>query len=78
MSEEKYIQIVPSQLSKIALEGLIKEFILREGTDYGLKTYTIEEKIEKIQKQLNSGRVVIVYDTVLETTTLIKSEDLIS
>ena len=73
-SSNQPIQINPKDLSAPALEGLIKEFILREGTDYGTTTYTLDEKIEKIQKQLNSGRVIIVYDTELESTTLIKSE----
>lgn len=76
MSEQQYLKIESNQLTPSALEGLIKEFILREGTDYGAKIYTIEEKIEKIQKQLNSGRVVIVYDILLETTNLIKADEL--
>ena len=63
--EPSAIKVDPSKISSFALEGLIKEFILREGTDYGVKVYTLEEKIEKIQKQLNSGRVVIVYDLSL-------------
>ena len=74
-SDSSFIKIDPEKISHQALEGLIKEFILREGTDYGVKVYTLEEKIEKVKKQLNSGIIIIAYDAELESTTLIKSED---
>ncbi len=70
------IQIPQSSLSPEALNGLLEEFILREGTDYGNHEYSLEDKKEHILKQLASKKVVIVFDQHEETATIIRSEAL--
>ena len=35
--------------------GVIDAFILREGTDYGLQEYTLEEKRQRVLDSLASG-----------------------
>ncbi len=35
--------------------GVIDAFILREGTDYGLQVYTLEEKRQRVLCSLASG-----------------------
>ena len=68
--------IVPfEKLSPEALDGLLEEFVLREGTDYGNKTYTIEEKKEQVYKQIKAKYVVVVYDQISEACTLLKKEN---
>lgn len=76
MSEEKKPAIlIPSdRLSKEALEGLIEEFILREGTDYGTIEYSLDEKKARIMKQLKSGNVLVVFDPNEESTSLLRKE----
>lgn len=64
--------IVPfQQLSLDALHGLIEEFITREGTDYGEVEVSLADKVEQVKSQLQSKEVVIVFDPVLETVTLL-------
>lgn len=47
---------VPQQeLSSDALVGVIDAFILREGTDYGLQEYTLEEKRQRVLNSLARG-----------------------
>ena len=41
------MEIPHRQLSDEALLGVIEEYISREGTDYGHREYSFEEKIEK-------------------------------
>ena len=62
------------QLSPEALDGLIEEFILREGTDYGDHEYSLEQKKQHIIKQLNNKSILIMYDPSQESTTLIRTE----
>jgi uncharacterized protein YheU (UPF0270 family) len=62
--------IPPDRLSDTALQGLIEEFITREGTDYGLEEIPLLTKIEQVKQQLNSGEVVIVFDSATESTNL--------
>jgi len=54
---------IPYQLlSEAALRGIIEEFVLREGTDYGVREYTIEDKIRTVASQLKRGSAKIVFD----------------
>ncbi len=56
------MEIPHDRLSKEALTGLIEEFITREGTDYGERVYTLEQKVERVREQLRRGEVVISFD----------------
>jgi uncharacterized protein YheU (UPF0270 family) len=69
------IEISPSQLSNEALYGIISNFILREGTDYGWIELSFEKKVEQIQKQLNQGKIKIVFDQASETVSLMNACD---
>ncbi|MEM7217258.1 MAG: YheU family protein [Pseudomonadota bacterium] len=66
-------------LSTAALEGVIDDFVLREGTDYGIDPdadrVTLTAKREAVLAQLRRGDVVIVYDAELDSTTLYRAED---
>lgn len=70
------IQIPMNKLSEAALNALVEEFILREGTDYGTAQHTLEDKKRHIFKQLQSNKIIIMFDPKLENTTLITQEGL--
>lgn len=60
--------IVPwQQIDPDTLENLIKEFVLREGTDYGAVERTLQSKIDQIKKQLEVGEAVVVFSELHET-----------
>ena len=60
--------IVPlQQLSEQALTNIVKEFVLREGTDYGEFEKSLEQKEAEVLAQLKAGSVVIVYSEEYET-----------
>lgn len=63
--------IPPQALSHDALTGLISEFVLREGTEYGLSDVSLETKIAQVRKQIERGDVVIVYDEGTESCDLV-------
>ena len=69
------ILITPDQLSKDALRGVVEEFILREGTDYGLHEVSLEGKIREVMSQLNAKTIVITFDPSSENCTLLTSQD---
>ncbi|MDG1772096.1 MAG: YheU family protein [Oceanicoccus sp.] len=71
---DNYIEIPPGQLSEEVLRAVIEEFITREGTDYGLQDYSLEQKVLQVKRQLDSGRVVIAYDPVSESCTLLAKD----
>lgn len=64
--------IIPHhQLSAEALQGLIEEFVTRDGTDYGVSETPTQIKVEQVKQHLNQGTAVILYDTNDSSYTLI-------
>jgi uncharacterized protein YheU (UPF0270 family) len=62
---------VPHQLlSPAALRGVIEAFVLREGTDYGAREFTHEEKVQQVLDGLQRGEAQILFDPGSETVTL--------
>ncbi len=60
--------IVPwQQIAPETLTNLIREFVLREGTDYGEQEVTLDEKIDQVKTQLSRGEVMIVYSELHES-----------
>lgn len=55
------------ELSVDALQGVLEEFISREGTDYGGGEWSLEDKVHAVQRQLDAGTAVLVYDEDSET-----------
>lgn len=75
--KETPMVVVPlEKLSDVALDGLINEFILREGTDYGKNEYTLEQKHEQVQRQLDAKHILVVFDTQEETCSIVRKESL--
>lgn len=69
------IEIPYQQLSEEALLGIIEAFILREGTDYGAVEVAFERKVEQVKKQLESGRIVIVFDAEAESCNILDRDE---
>ncbi len=56
------MEIPYQRLSPDALRGLLEEFVTRDGTDYGARERTLEEKVAAVRGQLERGEAVIVFD----------------
>jgi uncharacterized protein len=68
--------IIPyEQLSDDALQGLIEEFITREGTDYGFEELSLSSKTEQIKNQLKRRDVVVVFDVASESVSILSRRD---
>lgn len=67
--------IIPWQeVSPDALDGIVEEFIMREGTDYGVEEVSLSAKKEQLYRQLKSGEIVLVYSELHETVNLMRAE----
>ena len=65
------MEIPHRDLSDEALRGVVESFVLREGTDYGPRDYSLEEKIAAVTRQLERGEAVIVFDPETETVSIV-------
>ena len=60
--------IIPyTEIDPNTLESLIKEFVLREGTDYGAEEYSLGAKVTQVLSQIKSGKLVITYSELHES-----------
>jgi uncharacterized protein len=63
---------VPYQeLSNELLRSVVESFVLREGTDYGARELSLDEKVARVIAQLRQGRAQIVFDPNCETVDIV-------
>ncbi len=67
--------IIPiDQISPEILENILKDFVLREGTEYGMEDVSVADKIEQVRQQLVNKTAVIVYSELHETINIMPIE----
>ena len=68
--------IIPhNQLSADALQGVLEEYISREGTAYGMVECDFNDQLKRALAQLEAGKVLIVFDPVSERCQIIDSRE---
>ncbi len=69
--------VVPWQaISDDALRRLIEEFVTRDGTDTGYAAKSLDADVQRVRRQLASGKAVIVYDQELQTCNIVSRRDI--
>lgn len=64
--------VVPySELSPETLRRVIESFVLREGTDYGEREFSLAQKVAHVLRQLEHGEAYIVFDPRTETVDIV-------
>jgi uncharacterized protein len=61
-------------LSPETLRAVVEAFVLREGTDYGAREASHEQKVDEVLAGLACGAVRILYDPKTESVTLMPKE----
>ncbi|HVW69322.1 MAG TPA: YheU family protein [Steroidobacteraceae bacterium] len=59
------------ELSEDALRGVLESFVLREGTEYGERDFSLEQKVAHVLEQLRRGEAQIVFDPQSETIDIV-------
>ena len=65
------IEIPWDSLSETALRGIVEEFVTREGTEYGARPVSLDEKRRAVMRQLEAGEVLITFNDEDQTCSLI-------
>jgi uncharacterized protein YheU (UPF0270 family) len=64
--------LVPFQrLEMEVLQALLEDYATRDGTDYGERELTTQEKVDRLQCQLGAGDLQILYDADSEQWDLV-------
>lgn len=60
-----------AELSEHALRSVIESFVLREGTDYGERDVSHEDKVASVRRQLERGEARIMFDPVSQSVDIV-------
>ncbi|MAT52126.1 MAG: hypothetical protein CMK32_13190 [Porticoccaceae bacterium] len=70
------IEIPADRLSDELLDAVIEDYVLREGTEYGLQDVPLATKIRQVRAQINRGEVLVLFDPELESCNLVTRQQL--
>jgi uncharacterized protein len=66
--------VVPyTELAAELLHAVVESFVLREGTDYGEREFSLEDKVSHVIGQLKRGEAHIVFDPESQTVSIAKA-----
>jgi len=68
-------RIPVNRLSQEALQGVIGEFISRDGTDYGEVEASRSTKFSFVKQKIENGLAVLIFDDEAETTNIFLATD---
>jgi uncharacterized protein YheU (UPF0270 family) len=64
------VEVPYGELPADLLNAVIESFVLREGTDYGEKELSLEDKVARVIRQLKRGEAKILFDPESESVTI--------
>jgi uncharacterized protein YheU (UPF0270 family) len=77
----EFVSVPLHRLQPEVLLALLEEFVTRDGTDYGEREHSLEEKVQRLDTQLRSGDLQILYDVDSEQwdiVTPVQAEELLN
>ena len=70
----QFLMVPPGRLPADILQSLLEEYASRDGTDYGEREFTLDEKVGALRGQLDCGDLKILYDSDSEAWDLVPSD----
>lgn len=69
--DEAGIEVPYDELNPETLQRLIEEFVTRDGTDYGARERTVDDKVADVMRQLQRHEAKVVFDVESGTTNIV-------
>jgi hypothetical protein len=64
------VEVPYGELAADLLHAVVESFVLREGTDYGEKEFSLEDKVARVLLQLKKGEAKIMFDPESDSVTI--------
>jgi uncharacterized protein YheU (UPF0270 family) len=64
------VDVPYTELPPDLLQAVIESFVLREGTDYGEKELSLQDKVARVVAQLKRGEAKIIFDPETDSVTI--------
>ncbi len=68
-----WVTVPHTELAQELLHAVVESYVLREGTDYGEREFSLQEKVAHVIGQLKRGEARIVFDPDTESVSIIRS-----
>lgn len=75
-NKEKGVIVPHRELSEEALQGLLEEFVSRDGTDSGYTKLSLQQRVHQVRRQLDRGEAVVVYNQTTQSANIVPRRDL--
>lgn len=70
----QFLQVPIQRLAPDVLNALLEEYASRDGTDYGERELSLEEKVADLRRQLDRGDLNILFESESEQWDLLPAE----
>ena len=72
----RFVIVPPDRLEPETLCALLEEYASRDGTDYGEREVTLEEKVARLRGLLENKELSLVYDQSTEALDIVDQQTL--
>ena len=67
------VTVLYAELAPDLLHAVVESYVLREGTDYGEREFSLAEKVAHVIGRLERGEAQIVFDPETETVSIVST-----
>lgn len=68
------VEVPHTALAQDLLRAVIESFVLREGTDYGERELSLDDKVRRVVRLLERGDARIVFDPRTQSVDIVTRE----
>ena len=58
----QFVEVPPQRLEADVLQALLEEYASRDGTDYGERELSLEQKVGSLRGQMQRGELLLLFD----------------
>ncbi|WP_439102603.1 YheU family protein [Congregibacter sp.] len=70
-----FVKVPAERVPEKQLHALLEEFASRDGTDYGARETTMEERVKRLLAQLRAEKIQLLFDVDSEQWDLLAADD---
>lgn len=71
----QYIEVPQQRLPADILQALLEEYVSRDGTDYGEREVSLEDKVTSLRSRVVNRDLRILFETESEQWDIVPAED---
>ncbi len=71
----QFVAVPVTRLQADVLQALLEEFASRDGTDYGERECSLQQKVEDLGRQIACGELQLLFETESEHWDLVPREE---